>query len=262
MSRLEEKCRDELACQELVFSDPRCPAEVSDTRPFANAVITGMWANVAFTQNETELGRKLLWNSSQAAPMAFWGVPSLFMGFLMGYCVDDESYDYETLLDQIIDQLPVEVPNALPNYLWAVARGNFVRGVRALIWDRPQDAERYFTEGNKLGFTVDDAFARQVTHEMLGYTMACGMEAAKTKISQLSSYLKAYVGRSGVNMLKGGYLVGLADHSYRAGRLTGVPGNIFKAIFSRPRYLLDRGVLSMLLKSLLGMKSGLLSTDL
>lgn len=254
LNNLEKNCSDELACQEIIFSDPRCPTNVLNLRPVANAAINVMWANVAFTQNETALGRKFLWDAAQAYPSLFWGSPSLFMSFLMGYCVDDESYDYETLLDMIFTQLPAEVPGALSNYLWAVARGNFVRGLRALIWDRPEDAGRYLSRGADLGFQVDESFIQQVTHELLGYEMAHGSDATKAMISKFSSSLVKFLDKTSLHWLRGSYWVNVASQNYHDGWLGKVAGNILSAIASRPKYLLDRGVMSILFKSLFGIK--------
>jgi hypothetical protein len=175
------------------------------------------------------------------------------MGFLMGFCVDDESYDYETLLDLIFSQLPAQIPDTLPNYLWAVSRGNFVRGVRALIWDRPQDAELYFSKASKFSFKVDEAFVQQVTHELLGYQMVYGIDATQAMLSKISSSLIKFLGKTGVNWLKSGYLVNVSSENYRDGQWEKVPGNVLGVIASRPKYLLDRGIMSILVKSLFGL---------
>jgi glycosyltransferase involved in cell wall biosynthesis len=254
VKQLEKSCMDELACQEIIFSDPRCPAEVLNLRPMANTVINAMWSNVAFTQNETELGQKFLWDAAQVNPSVFFGTPSPFMNFLMGYCVDDESYDYETILDLLFSQLPPQIPDTLPNYLWAISRGNYVRGIRALIWDRPEAAERYFCMAAKLSFKVDEAFVQQVTHELVGYQMANGIDATKAILSKLASNLEEFLDKSSVDWLKGSYLVNIARQSYHDGQLDKVPGSVLGAISNRPKYLLDRGIMSVLVKSLFGVK--------
>jgi glycosyltransferase involved in cell wall biosynthesis len=254
VKELDRNCTDELACQEVIFSDPRCPADVLNLRPIANTIINLMWANVAFTQSETSLGRKFLWDIAQVNPSAFWGRHSLFMSFLMGYCVDDESYDYETLLDLLFSQLPPEVPENLSNYLWAVSRGNFVRGVRAFIWDRPADAERYFAKAVEHNFDVDEAFVQQVTHELLGYEMVHGVSATLAMLSRISSSLKKFMGKRAVKWFKGSYLINQANQNYIHGRLGAVPGNILSATVNHPGYLLDRGVILTLIKSIMGIK--------
>jgi hypothetical protein len=250
--QLEKKCEDELACQEAIFSDPRCPPDVSNLRSLGNSVIRLMWANVAFTQHETAVGRKLLWEVSQSNPGLFYGTPSLFMTFLMGYCVDDESHDYETVLESIFKQLPVEIPGVLENYLWAVARGNYVRGIRALLWNRSADAEKYFALGGETGFQPDENFIRQATHEMLGFALSGGVDAVITRLDSLSSQFETHLGRLGARWLAASFLVNVAEQKYRNGETKKVPSLLSSAFHKRPNYLSDRGVLSMFVKSMFG----------
>lgn len=254
VKNLEKNCNDEIACQEIVFSDPRCPADVAGMRPIANAAIHAMWSNVAFTQNETTLGRNFLWGAGQALSFLFLGNPSPYMSFLMGYCVDDESYDYETLLDLIFVQLPIEIPDVLTNYLWAVARGNFVRGIRALIWDRPEDGAKYLALGLENGFQVDEAFVKQVVFELQGYELAYGADATLKKLAVISPALRKFMDGRAVNWLSSGYLFNLASRTYEQGIVHRVPGYVLRAVARHPRYLADRGVVALLSKSILGIK--------
>lgn len=249
---VEKKCEDELACQEAIFSDPRCPPEVSNMRPLGNSAIRAMWANVAFTQGETAVGRKFLWDISQSAPGLFYGVPSLYTTFLMGYCVDDESHDYETLLESIFKQLPAEMPGALGNYLWAVARGNYVRGIRALLWDRAGDAEKYFSLGAEIGFQPDKAFVLQATHELMGYAMSDSGEAVFTRLDSLSPQLEKHLGKRGAHWLAANFLAQSAEQKYRNGETKKVPSLLLSAFRKRPKYLADRGALSLFIKSMFG----------
>jgi hypothetical protein len=252
---LEQNCKDELTCQEIIFSDPRCPADVLNLRPLANAVINVMWSNVAFTQNETEAGRKFLWDIAQTNPVAFFGTPSPYMNFLMGYCVDDESYDYEELLDQILFQLPPQVPDVLSNYLWAISRGSFIRGVRALIWGRPEDAKRYFARVHELNFEVDEEAVQQVTHELFGYELCCGPQAAIQMLSKLASTLEIVSGKQSASWLKGSYFLNKAKQDSLESKTGIAPSTIFGAIAGHPRYLLNRGMLSTLIKAMAGTSS-------
>ncbi len=252
---LEKKCEDELACQEAIFSDPRCPQEVSNMRPLGNSAIRAMWANVAFTQGETAVGRKFLWDISQNVPGLFYGAPSLYATFLMGYCVDDESHDYETLLESIFKQLPVELPGALENYLWAVARGNYVRGIRALLWGRADDAEKYFALADETGFQPDQAFALQATHEMMGYAFSEGVDAVTSRLDALSSQIEPHLGRRGTQWLVASFLVNVAEQKYRNGETKKIPSLLLNAFRKRPNYLADRGTLSIFVKSMFGISA-------
>lgn len=249
---LEKKCEDELACQETIFSDPRCPQEISNMRSIGNSAIRAMWANVAFTQRETAVGRKFLSDIAQSAPGVFYGVPSPYITFLMGYCVDDESHDYETLLETIFKQLPPEMPGVLENYLWTVARGNYVRGIRALFWNRADDAERYFSLGDEIGFQTDKEFVLQATHEMLGFAMSNGVEAVLTRLGSLSAQIEKHLGKYGTKWLIASFLVNIAEQKYRNGETKKIPGLLLSAFRKRPKYIADRGVLSFFIKSMFG----------
>ncbi|NWG07479.1 MAG: glycosyltransferase family 2 protein [Chloroflexi bacterium] len=252
---LEKNCEEELICQETIFSDPRCPADVLSLRPIANMVINLMWANDAFNQNETALGQKLLRKALQANPGMFEGHPSMFMSFLMGYCVDDESQDYEVILKKLFSQFPPEVPDADAKYRWAIPRGYLVRGVRALIWNRPADADTYFSKALEHKCEVDEEIIQQATHELLGYELSRGTDAASEMLVTLCSRFAQVGNRRDANWLKGSYWVNKANQDYQSGRREAVPGAILSAVVSRPGYLFDRGVLATLVKSMVGIKS-------
>ncbi len=247
---LERNCEEELICQETIFSDPRCPADVLSLRPIANTVINIMWANEAFNQDDPVLGRKLMRDAMHVNPALHEGVPSFFTGFMMGYCVDHESQDYELLLEKLISKLPPEVPHTLDSYFWAVSRGYLVRGIRALIWNRPDDADRCLARAARLGFEVDEEFIKQATHELVGYELCYGSDAASKMLSKLCSYLRKVSGRKGANWLRGNYLISKAAQDDQSGDRKMIPRDILEAIVSRPSYLLNRGVMSTLVKSL------------
>ena len=253
-TELEKNCEEELICQETIFSDSRCPADVLSLRPIANTVINLMWANDAFNQNDTTLGQKLVREAMRVNPFVHEGNPSFFLSFLMGYCVDDEYQDYETLLDKLFSQLPAEIPHTLSSYLWAISRGYLARGIRALIWDRPEDADRYFARAVELRFEIDEEFIQQATHELLGFELCYGNDATFEKLSTLCSYLGKLGGKRGANWLKGSYLVNKATQDDHNGKRKAAPRIVLDAIVSRPGYLFNRGIMSTLIKSIL--KSG------
>jgi hypothetical protein len=252
--RLEKNCEEEIACQDIILSDPRCPPEVLNLRPMANTVIKLMWVNDAFNQNETELGQKLLREALEINPYLHLGNPSLFLSFLMGYCVDDESQDYEEMLEKLFSQIPREIPNPLASYFWALPRGLFVRGVRALLWDRPEDARRYFSQADRFKFKVDNEFVQQVTHELIGYELCYGEKAVSEFLAKLVAEFKKMGNRQGANWIKSSYLVNKANRGYQEGKNRAVAGTILNAIASRPGYILDRGIISTLIKSIAGVR--------
>ena len=251
---LDKNWADELACQEIIFSDPRCPAAIRALRPEAKTTISVMWADVAFTQRETELGREFLHQSIAENPGFFTGSPSSYIRYLMGYCVDDESYDYEKLLALMFSQLPMEMRSAMPDYFWAVARGNYLRGIRALLWDRPLDAARHLTKASRYDFRVDEEFVQQITHELFGYEMAMGADAATAMLEKLELGLKDYLFARDINWIKASYFFLKGNQSYMEGELGMAGRDVIRVFTLHPHYIFDRGILSVFLKSMLGIK--------
>ncbi|MBE2224694.1 MAG: glycosyltransferase family 2 protein, partial [Anaerolineae bacterium] len=59
-SDLEQRCESEHYCQEIILTDPRCPADVQSVRDTAHMNTNLVWAYYAFAQEETKLGQKFL----------------------------------------------------------------------------------------------------------------------------------------------------------------------------------------------------------
>ena len=251
---LAKNREDELACQEIIFSDPRCPDAVKALRPAAKTTINVMWADVAFTQRETGLGRLFLRESAKEFPAFFDGNPSPHLQYLMGYCVDDESYDYEKLLALLFSQLPGEMRNIMQGYFWAVARGSYLRGIRALIWGRPMDAARHLAKASRYDFRVDEDFVQRVTHELLGYEMAMGSDAAAVMLEKLAFEFKDRFTPGEINWIKASYFFVKGNQWYLAGELGMAGRNVIRVFGLHPPYIFDRGILSVFLKSIVGMK--------
>ncbi len=254
IKEVDKNCNDELTCQEIIFSDPRCPPDLLNLRPLARTHIYMMWSDVAFNKSETTLGRGFLENIYQINPAFFKGIPSPYMNYLMSYCVDDESQDYKALLDTMVSQMPPEFPDLRPNYLWALSRGYLVRGVRALIWERLEDADQYFVKAAGSDFVFDESFVQQVTHELQGYELAYGEEAFSGMLNKITPRLEKIFDRKNANWLQGDYWVNKAIREYRSGRVGSIYGKIFPAILKHPRYLFNRGIISVLVKSILGIR--------
>jgi hypothetical protein len=178
----------------------------------------------------------------------------MFISFLMGYCVDDESQDYEVVLEKLFSQLPPEIPNVLSSYFWALSRGYLVRAMRAVIWNRPEDAARYFDKAAEMKFEIDEEFIQQATHELLGFELCYGAEAMPAVLSKLSTGLEKIGGRRQADWIKGSYLMNKAGRAYANGKRGTASGTVLGAIASHPKYLFDRGVLAILAKSMVGVK--------
>ncbi|MBE7551501.1 MAG: glycosyltransferase family 2 protein [Anaerolineales bacterium] len=245
-------CQSELNNQVKVFTDPHCPPELLALRHIAHANLYMYWAYLAFAQNETGLGQEFIRQAARLKPSILEGVPSEVVTHFLVNCIDDESQNHESLLQKVFAQLPPEMARLSEQYSGAAAQGYLLKGARAVIWNRPADGRSHFERAASLGAQVDESFLSTLTHQLLNYEAEFGAEAAQDIFHALAPYLEKLGGRASVRRLNGSYSVNRAFHSYRAGEYAGVPTTIWQAIANDPKYLTNRGVLSILLRSSVG----------
>jgi glycosyltransferase involved in cell wall biosynthesis len=245
-------CESELNNQIKVFSDARCPPEVLALRDVAHSNIYMYWACLALAQDETALGRKFVREAVGLKPSLLEGKPCELVHHLLVNCIDDESQNHEALLQRVFAQLPPEVAGLSEQSSWAVAEGYLLKGTRALIWDRPEDGRKHFERAGSLGAQVDGSFLSTLTHQLLNYEAEFGVEATQNVLHSLTPYLENLGGREIVRDLNGLYSVNRAFRSYHAGDYASVPMTLVHAIANNPKYLANRGVLSILIRSTSG----------
>jgi len=249
---LSAACQSEISCQEKVFADTRCPDEVLNLRNTAHANLYTYWGYWAFMQDETALGQKFIRTAVQLHPDIIEGKPcGLLKNFLIN-CIDDESLDHESLLQKIVEQFPAELAWLSDQYSWAVAEGYLLKGTRAVIWGRLDDGRRHFERASRLGAHIDDYYLNTLTDKLLDYEAEFGVEARQNVYQVLVRYLNKLGGKSSVRLLSGSFLINRAFNEYQAGDYARVPMLIFRAIANNPKYLVNRGVMSVLLRSSLG----------
>jgi glycosyltransferase involved in cell wall biosynthesis len=250
--KLSARCKAECACQEIVFADPRCPDDVVALRSIAFMNTYLDFAYYAFAQDEIGLGQEFIREAVQLNPSILDGRPSELIDFLAATSISDESRDHESLLQNIFAHLPPEIALTLDQYNWAVARGYLLKGTRAIMWGRPEEGRLYFAQAAESGAEIDQAFVQGLTHQLLTYEIEFGPEATQEIVRDLAPYLGKIDGGKGIRSLKGGYWVNHAFQSFRAGEYDKVFSQAIRAVASDPKYLANRGVLSILLRSMVG----------
>lgn len=247
---LEQACEAEIKNQIIIFEDPRCPTELLPLRPTAHANLYMYWAYLAFVQNETAIGQQLIRNAVQLKPTIKEGKPSeLLINFLIN-SIDDENQDHSVLLQKVLSKLPEELAKLLSEqFLWAVGQGYLLKGVRAFIWGRPEDGHNYFEQAIKAGAQVDDFFMGNLVYQLQNYEAEYGTGVAQKIMMVLAPYLGEMDGRPFLRKLNASYSINRAFSDYQEGKLNSVPATVFQAITSDPKYLFNRGVLSILIRS-------------
>lgn len=244
-------CASEIHCQDIIFDDPRCPADVLALRPAAHANIYVFWAYRAFVQNETELGRDLLRKALQWNPSILEGDPCELVEALIVTCSDNEKVDHADLLKRVFAQLPPETARISGQLDWAIARGYLLRGARAVMWDRSEDGKRYFAGALESKAEVDQSYLAQLVQHTLDYEIDFGEAAARNILKAWSLHLKRLGGRSVVRQLYSLYSINRAFDGFNSGKPARVPLMVLTAVFNDPRHLVNRGVAAIFVRSIL-----------
>lgn len=253
---LVAKCEAELTCQEIVFADPRCPDEVLALRDMASAKIYLLWAYLALFQEELSLGQDLLRKALQLRPNLLAGNPCQLTLFILTYSIDSENANHETILRRIFNQFPPELSHIADQIEWAEAQGYLLKGTRAVMWNRPEDGSKHFEQAMRRDAQLDRITIEMITAQLLDYEAAFGVDATDKVIHNLALCLEQIVSQDGVHSLKGNYSLNRVFQSYRNGAYKEVPRKVLQALMTDPKYLVDRGLLSILLRSTVHILTG------
>jgi hypothetical protein len=217
---------------------------------FANTIL--VWAYHALVQNETELGQRLLRDAIRLNPAAIEYRGRKLLDLLIDYGTADETVDHEARMASLFSQLPPELAWLSERRAWAIATGCLWRGTRAVIWGEADDGRRHFARATALGADIDERFVQWVAYELLSHEMERGPAAADTVRRALLPFVKQVGGPAAVRALNGCVAINRAFTSYRNQRYREVPSRVFRAFANDPHYLLNRGALSILVRSLTG----------
>ncbi len=233
-----------------VLSDPHCPPEVGALKDKALSNHYLLWSLIAFIQEETALGRKFFLEATQRAPSILQDNFVHLVQTMITWSILDENKNHPEVLRRMFAQLPPEASGASSQYKWAVGRGYLLKGTRSVFWSRPDDAERNFAYAAQHQAKSDDAYLGQVTQQLLNYEAEFGVQATRNILRALAQHLLRLGEGRGARQLNATYSINRAFRNYKLGAYTAVPGMIMDAISNDPRFLANRGVLAILLRSL------------
>ncbi|MEZ5317435.1 MAG: glycosyltransferase family A protein [Vicinamibacterales bacterium] len=240
-----------------VFDHPDCPAPVRATRARAEATHYLLWAAIALAQaadggtaGDGDLARAYCREAIGRCPDLAAGWPNALSDAMVSHAISDHTVEHEPLLRGMAAQLPPELAWPADRREAAVARGWWLRGVREAIWGREAAAHAAFDRAARLGVRPDEAFLDAASARLLDAAQACGPVAAQAALGRLAGALRSCATRAQVRRLEATYAVNRAFADYHDGRYAAVPGRVLRAVAHHPEYLANRGVLSILWRSL------------
>jgi glycosyltransferase involved in cell wall biosynthesis len=251
ISNIVRKCEAERICQQIIFDDSRCPADVLALQNVAFSNIYAIWAYVGYLQGEFETGRQLISAAVRLNPALLHGTPPALVNDLIVDSIDDEGANHETVLRDIFENLPRELSGLAEYHAWAVTRGYLMQGVRAVMWERSVDAGDYFSRITSIESQLDDGFLQWLTSHLLSYETEFGTAAAMGIIERLARRLRklgAPITLEG--KLKGYFFVNRAFENFQKGHYRRAQASVIRALLNYPMYMKNKGLLSVFMHSL------------
>ncbi len=237
-----------------IFSDPDCPLDVLERKDIALSIHYMLWSIIAFAQGDTDLGQEYCCEAIRLNPPLLIGMPSELLNSIISWSISDDSKDHEEILKGIFEQLPAVVGSLKNQAEWAISRGFLLRLFRAVIWNREGDGKKYFERALALHAKIDQQLIEQWAAQLLDYEHEMGPKSAEKAIQNLYPYIQRLGDQSTVRQFKGQHFITQAFGNYRAGSYSKVPQAVIKALATDLKYLTNKGVVSILVRSITGLR--------
>lgn len=232
------------------FADARTPAEVTALADRAFATNYIVWAVEALRQSDTATGVEFVAEASRRLPSILQSHPNELSSFILYSSIYDEEEDHAQVVRAIVEQLPVEYTATVKAFAEAdIGRGWLIKAHRFLIWSSEQAGRECLAAAARCGAVVDAALMHEAVHQLLGCESVWGQQAAEEAAHRLDAAYAAHFGRGHTQSFAASLALARAFAHYRAGDYAAVPPAVLRAMTGNPRHALNRGALSILLRS-------------
>jgi len=248
---LASRCEAEIQCQEIVFSDPRCPASIRQLRNQAFATTYKTFAYYAFAQGETTLGQSFVRLAVENDPSLVGGERSELISYLCRMATDDDGHGgaFDNRAAYVCNQLPPELSTLTSQTELAAGRIALLKGLYALLFEAPDAvAHAWFEQIPDCEGLVDDDLIGETAHQLLGYCSAFGADKTQQALLRIAPLLESRRA-GGARLLKSRFWINQMFRHYRRREYASVPQAAVRALVNRPSYLANRGVASVVVKS-------------
>ena len=243
---------DQLRSFDNSFTSPLCPEDVLALRERSLSMIHRILSFLAFSQSDTILGQELIRKAVELDGRFFANDLNKYIMFLIRSSVRNGG-DHETILKTIVPQLPSELEWEDHYTGFAIGYGYLLNWARDFMWGRIESGQQNFAEARSYGLEPDARFLELLAGDLLNYEGEFGSDSAENVLDQFVSHLMTSGNSAGAHKLIGNYRINMAFRQHTAGEHKKVIPNALHAIRSDPSYLANRGVLSMLVQSTIGL---------
>jgi hypothetical protein len=248
-TNLPARLDDMIRSLDAAFMDSRCPAGVLAVRDEAYSTVFLTNAFQAASQGDAALVRAWFGEAVRLAPPLLDNDGEPVLREVLHMATRDGG-DHEARLERFFGALP-------PAFTWlgrardsVVARGYLLRGTRDMMWGRHETGRALLDAAARCGARVDEPALQAVAFQLLNFERAFGRTAAAGAVADLSRAWEPLGGVTPGRRLQGHIRVHRAFTHYRRGEYAQVLADATAAIINDPSYLTNRGVMAILLRSL------------
>jgi glycosyltransferase involved in cell wall biosynthesis len=231
------------------FDDPRCPAEVLDLRPKAYASHFVSWGFQAAVQGEADLARDLLRRGFSLDPTWLAQEGMALQHFLAHASVRDGS-DPEASLRATCAVLPEDLSGCQRQFEAVLGRAYLLLALQHLLWGREVQGEVPMRKAKRHGAVLDQAFWRMLNDQIYSYYLEFGEQAVEVVLRRLLPSLAGLSSATPARHFAATCAFNQARHLYRTGQFHRATARVLQAIFQSPAYVVNRGALGLLFRSL------------
>lgn len=239
-----------------VFADPRTPPEVHALKGRAYANNYVVWGVEALQQYDTATGLEYLRKAMHHLPELLAGNPNELTTFLLYDAIYDETVDHPNVYRAIVAQLPDEFASVNAQMEWGIERGWLVKAYRFLIWSSRAEGRACLRAAAQAGATIDEEYVQDVVYQLRGFEIERGSEAAHEAAHRLDEELQMAMPGANIPSIAAAAQLARAFEDYNAGRNDAVPSEVLRAFRMDPRHILNRGALSILVRSAIQARLG------
>lgn len=203
----------------------------------------------AFLLEDTKLGQQCLRHAVQEDRSILDGAGKRYRAYLIRWHLSQGDREGH-VLERIFRQLPPELAWLSEYQAKTVGSAFLYRGAENVISKRFEEASASFTRARELGAELDPIFADWLFRALLQHEKEFGPDRTREVLDALVVQLQSLSGNVDGQSLAGRYLLKRAFQRYRECDYAPVPVEILRAIKAQPRYLANRGVWAVLLRSL------------
>lgn len=232
------------------LDDSRSPVTESGTRSRAHANIYLSWGCQALAQADTAAGQAYLREAVRRQPALLQNNALALRRTLVWWAVRGNN-DVEQIVRRLLTGLPDDLMPDSQWHTWCLARAFLLRGLREALWERTEAAQEQLRRAAAMGHQADDLVLATLTEQILNIEQAYGRTKAERALQSLLRLWTPF-GRTGQGRrLRSRLAVNRAFVAYRQHAYEQVPQLIGESARSNPSSLLNRGVLSILARSLI-----------